>query len=160
MDPSPLEAFRTRCRRDLTFSITDAGQPTKGDPRHRLSFREIHRVHPPPTIIEQIEFCENHNPVWTAAPAAVGLNAAQCTALDAATANARVSYYAAQVIRAQSKSAILTQNANAAVMRGQIADLIRQIKAFAELQSNPNAIYAMNTTRRHRGLDTVSQMAL
>jgi hypothetical protein len=58
----------------------------------------------PETVIQQIEFCEAHNPVWSAAPAAVGLNALQCTALTTATANARKAFNDAQVARQASKA--------------------------------------------------------
>jgi hypothetical protein len=96
----------------------------------------------PETVIEQIEFCEAHWPVWNVAPAAVGLLAPAVAALKTATETARSSYNAAQTARQASKAATITQNSNAALMRGQVADLIRQIKAFAELQANPNTVYA------------------
>ncbi|XVJ58673.1 MAG: fibronectin type III domain-containing protein [Tepidisphaera sp.] len=96
----------------------------------------------PETVIQQIEFCEAHNPVWSAAPAAVGLNALQCTALTTATANARKAFNDAQVARQASKAFTTTLNSSAGIMRGQVADLIRQIKAFAELQANPSVVYA------------------
>jgi hypothetical protein len=96
----------------------------------------------PETVIEQIEFCEAHWPVWTPAPTAIGLTAPLVAGLKTATEAARSSYNLAQAARAASKSATITQNSNAALMRGQVADLIRQIKAFAELQANPNTVYA------------------
>ena len=96
----------------------------------------------PPTIIEQIEFCEAHNPTWSVAPTSIGLTALQMTALTTATTNARKAYNDAQLAREASKGATTTLHTNAATMRGQVSDLIRQIKAYAELQSNPGAVYA------------------
>lgn len=96
----------------------------------------------PPTVIGQIEFCEAHWPVWNAAPIAIGLTAPQVVALKTATEAARASFNAAQVAREASRAATVTQNSNASLMRSNAADLIRQIKAFAELQSNPNTVYA------------------
>lgn len=96
----------------------------------------------PSTKIEQIQFCEAHVPLWAAAPAAIGLTAAQVTALSAATMNARKSFDAAQAARDASKAATTSLNADAGTMRDQAADLIRVIKGFADLQSNPAAVYA------------------
>lgn len=96
----------------------------------------------PDTTIEQIQFCEAHNPVWAATPAAIGLTAAQVTALSTATTSARKAYNDAQAARQASKGATTTLHTEAATMRGQVSDLIRQIKAFAELQGNPGTVYA------------------
>ena len=96
----------------------------------------------PNVLIDQIQFCEAHAPVWALAPTAIGLTAAQVTALSTATAAARKSYNDAQAAREASKAATMTQNTNVTTMRVQAADLIRQIKAFAELQANPGAVYA------------------
>ena len=96
----------------------------------------------PQTVIEQIEFCEAHWPVWTPAAVSIGLAAPMVAAMKTATETARNSYNLAQAAREASKAATTTLNSNAAIMRGQVADLIRQIKAFAELQANPNTVYA------------------
>lgn len=96
----------------------------------------------PTTLIEQIEFCEAHIPTWTATPAAIGLTAAQVTALNSLTSAARKSYNDAQVARDVSKAATLEMKADAGLMRNQAAALIRSIKTFAEAQANPDAIYA------------------
>lgn len=96
----------------------------------------------PPTKIEQIQFCEAHTPVWSTTPAAIGLTAAQVTALFNATEDARKSYNDAISARDASKAATTSSNADAAIMRDKAADLIRQIKAYAQLQANPAAVYA------------------
>lgn len=96
----------------------------------------------PDTLIEQIEFCESHWPLWNAAPTSVGLTAPLVLGLKTATEAARASFNSAIVARQASKAATTTQNANGTTMRGVAADLIRQIKAYAELQSNPATVYA------------------
>lgn len=96
----------------------------------------------PANLIDQIQFCEAHAPVWAGAPATIGLTAAQVTALSAATTAARKSYNDAQAVREASKAATITQKTNGRTMALQAADLIRQIKAYAELQANPGPVYA------------------
>lgn len=97
----------------------------------------------PETVIGQIQFCESHAPVWAAAPpATIGLTAAQCTALTAATTGARKAFNDAQAAREASKAFTTAMNGTVGTLRSQVSDLIRQIKAFAELQTNPNATYA------------------
>ena len=96
----------------------------------------------PDTTIGQIQFCEAHNAVWAIAPAAIGLTAAQVTALTTATGTARKSFNDAQIARQASKAATTKLRTDAAVMRSQVADLVRQIKAFAELQAVPGTVYS------------------
>lgn len=43
----------------------------------------------PPTVLEQIQFCEAHIPVWQNNPAGIGLTAAQVTAFAGAVSDAR-----------------------------------------------------------------------
>jgi hypothetical protein len=96
----------------------------------------------PQALNDQIIFCEAHAPVWAAAPTTIGLTAAQCTALAAATSNARSSFNKAQNAREASKAATTTLHGDVTILRGQVSDLIRQIKAYAELQANPMTVYA------------------
>lgn len=96
----------------------------------------------PNSVIDQIQFCETHLPVWSVSPTALGLTTSQLEQLESSTADARAAYTAAQAARSASKAATTTLNANASTMRGVAADLIRQIKAFAELQGDPSSVYA------------------
>ncbi|MDP1662371.1 MAG: hypothetical protein Q8L55_10705 [Phycisphaerales bacterium] len=97
----------------------------------------------PQTIIEQIEFCEAHVLVWTAAPAAsVGLTAPQVALLDNLTKEARDCYTQAQEARASSKAATTKQGAAMVDMRAKVGELVAQIKSFANLQANPAAVFA------------------
>src|SRR5262245_21612322 len=96
----------------------------------------------PNALNDQIIFCEAHAPVWTAAPTTIGLTAAQCTTMTSNTSKARGSFNAAQSAREASKAATTTLHKDVTTMRDQVASLIAQIKAFAELQSNPATVYA------------------
>ena len=97
----------------------------------------------PDTVIGQIQFCEAHAPVWATTPAAIGLTAAQVTALSSATTTARKSFNDAQTQRQASKAATTKLHTDAGTMKAQVADLIRQIKAYAELQATPGGVYAL-----------------
>lgn len=96
----------------------------------------------PVNALEQIQFCENHLAPWGNEPASIGLTATQVTALTNVTMQARQAYNDAQTARLASKAATTTLNSRVAAMRAQASDLIRQIKAYAQLQNNPAAVYA------------------
>lgn len=92
--------------------------------------------------LEAIQFCETHIPVWQANPPAIGLTGGQVGTLETLTKNAREAYDAALTAREKSKSATTTYHNNATLMRGNAADLIRLVKAFADASPNPSTIYA------------------
>lgn len=71
------------------------------------------------------------------------LTAAQVTALSSATTNARKSYNDAQAAREASKAKTITVNNDVKNMKNQAANLIAQIKAFADLQASPANVYAL-----------------
>lgn len=96
----------------------------------------------PPNQQEAIQFCESHTPIWSSTPTAIGLTAAQVTALDTLTKAARTAFTAAQNARQASKAATTTLDAAVRSMRLQAADLVRVVKGYAELQNNPAPIYA------------------
>lgn len=97
----------------------------------------------PPTIIEQIEFCEAHLPVWNELATQIGLTSAQLTAFSPKVSAARGAYNAALAAREASKAATTDMKADAGLMRSAASDLIRAIKNYAENQSNPDAVYAL-----------------
>lgn len=101
----------------------------------------------PKVKVEQVEFCETHAPLWTAAPpASIGLTAAQCTLFTTLTINARKAYDDAQDAKLAYRNAVTMQNdelAKAISGPGGAADLIRFIKSFAENTANPNSIYSL-----------------
>lgn len=92
----------------------------------------------PETKLEQIQFCETHNPIWAANAAAIGLTPAQVTSLTGLTTAARASYNSAQTARQASKGATTTFHNNTRSMREVAADLIAVIKAYAESKNDPN----------------------
>lgn len=96
----------------------------------------------PSKTIEALEFCELHWPIWTSAPAAVGLTAANVLAMKNATDAARASYDIAQNARLASKAATTSLGAAISDMRSVTGELINQIRSFAELQSNPALVYS------------------
>jgi hypothetical protein len=96
----------------------------------------------PNSLNGQIQFCETHAPVWAASPAGVGLTAPQLVILTELTNDARGAFESANAAREASKAATITLRSEVDEMRDYAADLIRQIKAFAELQEDPAAVYA------------------
>lgn len=96
----------------------------------------------PDKDVDQLQFCEAHYPIWATAPAAIGLSAQAVTDFQQATKACRTAYNAALAARQASKAATTTSDAAFADMRNRARDLIRQVKAFADLQTNPSAVYA------------------
>lgn len=92
--------------------------------------------------LEAIQFCETHIPVWQANPAAIGLTPGQVGTLQTLTKNAREGYNEAQAAREKSKSWTTIYHSSTSLMRGNAADLIRLVKAFADASPNPATIYA------------------
>ncbi len=92
----------------------------------------------PANRLEQVEFCENHIDVWAAAPTTIGLTAAQVTALDGLTQEARKDYAAALLARQASKVATQEFYESCASMRDKAAELVRVIKTFADTSNNPD----------------------
>ncbi len=98
----------------------------------------------PDKLLQQIEFCEQHLPAWTAAPAtAIGLTAAQLTTLGTLTTAARASYNAALAARQASKAATNGMHEQVELMREFASDLVRVIKGFADLQTVPGNVYTL-----------------
>ena len=91
--------------------------------------------------VQQIEFCESHWPVWIAAPATIGLTAAQVTAFKALTETARAKYQGAISAREASKSATDSYHQTEDDMAAAAGALINTIRAFAEQTANPG-VYA------------------
>lgn len=92
----------------------------------------------PETRLAQIEFCESHVPVWTGAPATIGLLPAQCTLLSTLTGDARTAYELAVIARNTARSSTQAYHDKVDAMRNQAADMVKAIKAFAATSNNPN----------------------
>lgn len=95
----------------------------------------------PSTILAKIEFFEQRLPDWAADPAAIGLTAPQISDLINRTTAARQAYSAAQQIRQQSRNATAVQNDAVSAMASFGSDLIATIRAFADLQTDPVAVF-------------------
>lgn len=96
----------------------------------------------PEDRLAQIQFCEAHNPVWAANAVAIGLTAAQVTALTTQTTAARAKYNAAQAAREASKGATTDFYNVTRTMVNTVRDLILLIKTTAETKNDPG-IYAI-----------------
>lgn len=100
----------------------------------------------PDKKVEQVQFCESHTSVWSENASGIGLSSAQAGAFKNLTTAARAAYDAAQMAKQAYRAAITTQNAAIAAAisgPGGASDLIRVIKGFANLQSSPDAVYAL-----------------
>ena len=93
--------------------------------------------------VEQLQWCESHWPIWTANAAAIGLTAGQVVSFKTLTQSARAAFDAAQNAKQAYHAAVTAQNAALTQATSSAADLIRVIKGFAELTSNPDPVYAL-----------------
>lgn len=92
----------------------------------------------PKGIAERLAFFEQHAPVWAASPAAIGLTAAQVTALASLVNTARTAFNAAQNARSASRAATVSQTDAMGSLSDYGADLIKTIRAFAETTKDPS----------------------
>ncbi|MCC6323063.1 MAG: hypothetical protein IT438_16695 [Phycisphaerales bacterium] len=90
---------------------------------------------------DQVIFCENHYPIWEVAPTSIGTTALAVGGLKTATISARTKFNVAQTARQASKNATLDFYNTCGDMRTKAAQIIAAIKAFAEQQADPEAIY-------------------
>ena len=95
----------------------------------------------PQSDLEQIQFFENHLPIWSITPASLGLSGPQCVLLTTLTKNARDAYVLAQKARDASKASTSAYHDDTMLMRNLGADMIRLIKAFADASANPVPVY-------------------
>jgi len=96
----------------------------------------------PNTRLEQLIFAEAHLPVWNTTPAAIGLTAAQVTALTSLIQEARKDFDASVAARDASKAATEAMYGSIGQMRDQLAAMVRSIKTFAEASADPAAVYS------------------
>jgi hypothetical protein len=96
----------------------------------------------PGSTHQQLEWLEAHLPTWQANAAAIGLSAAQVTALAALVTAARTAFDAMLIARDDSKSATMLFNNAIAAALDPARDYVKTIKAFAETSGNPD-VYAL-----------------
>ena len=89
-----------------------------------------------------IEFCESHAKVWENAPTAIGLTVAQVNDLYSKLQAAQVDMDNATTARLASKAATTAFNTSCETLRADVSELVRQIKAYADLQTTPGNVYA------------------
>ena len=95
----------------------------------------------PNSRIGKVEFYEAHVDVWAAAPTSIGLTAAQVTALETATGNARKAYEEQLAAIDAAKAATLNFYNCVRLMHnapGKGADMVQTIRTFAQTTNNPN----------------------
>ncbi len=95
----------------------------------------------PTTILERIEFFEQRIADWTANAGDIGLTPQQANDLAGRLVLARSAYNAAQASRQQAKNDTQTQTQAMRELSRYGADLIAVIRAFADLQPDPIAVY-------------------
>jgi len=91
----------------------------------------------PKNDLDQITYFEEHLPIWTANAAQIGLLPAQVTAFSALVTAARNQFNAAQAIRSASKAQTVNFHIKLDAMNEGGSDLIRTIRAYADLQNDP-----------------------
>ncbi|MEL6497911.1 MAG: hypothetical protein AAGJ54_01795 [Planctomycetota bacterium] len=95
----------------------------------------------PNSVLGSIEFFEQRLTDWAANAEAIGLTPQQVNDLIASTTASRQAYNAAQQIRQQSRNATQTQRLAVREMNRLGSDLIAAIRSFADLQTDPNAVF-------------------
>jgi len=89
------------------------------------------------TIIGKLSFFEEHLPVWSADPAAIGIDAAQIASLALLVNTARTDFDNAAAIRNSALAATEAQKNSIDAMYQLGADLLKTIRAFAETTNDP-----------------------
>ncbi len=96
----------------------------------------------PKRLNDFLPWASTHAAIWKVSPATIGLTAPQATAVDNAVNTANDNYSLQLAAYDKAKAATLTQQDSTSTARTAVADAIRSIRAFAEQQSNPSAVYA------------------
>jgi hypothetical protein len=95
----------------------------------------------PSRLQDQLDFFEQHAPVWVANAEQIGLTTDQATAFETLATNARSSYNAKLSAESAARIANVQMREKVAETRRMASTLIRTIKAFAEASQNPQEIY-------------------
>jgi hypothetical protein len=97
----------------------------------------------PRNVPELLDWAEVHGDAWNAAPASIGLTAAQVAAFKNKSATARTSVVNQDAANQVKLAATITARSDVGTLRSGAADLIAIIKGFAENSANPAAVYAL-----------------
>lgn len=89
-----------------------------------------------------LEFCNAHAQLWNSAYAEIGLSPAQAAAFKTLTNDGTTNYNAAVAADAAKRAATLTSQSTIRELRRVAGETINIIRAFAENQPNPDAVFA------------------
>jgi hypothetical protein len=92
------------------------------------------------SILGKLSFFEEHLPVWSVDPAAIGIDAAQIASLALLVTAARTDFDSVAAIRNSAMAATEAQNNSIDAMYDLGADLLKTIRAFAET-TNDSSVY-------------------
>jgi hypothetical protein len=95
----------------------------------------------PSKIADFVPWINSRTPVWKAAPATVGLTAAQATAIDNAAKELEIAYAAANKARQESKNATAFQDGALRAALTLLQQDIRIIDAYAANSPSPAGVY-------------------
>jgi hypothetical protein len=90
-----------------------------------------------------LAWCKHHEPIFTDNTTAIGISVTQAAAFATATTAAQNSVDAVEAARSAFRAAVQTANIAVRTLRGQAGDAVRSVRSFAELQPDPQAIYAL-----------------
>lgn len=88
-----------------------------------------------------LDWAQAHADTWQAAGASIGLTAGQAAAFVASASTARTAFNNQQAAQDAAKVATAQQQEAVSDARREAGDLIRIIKSYAEVQSNPDTVY-------------------
>lgn len=92
----------------------------------------------PNKIVDEIQFGEEHAPLWVANRAALSLTTVQTDAVTAAVSAARKAFNDANNARLASKNATMTLKNAMATLHPLLANIVQDIRLTAESTHNPN----------------------
>lgn len=95
----------------------------------------------PSRLQDQLDFFDQHAPVWVANAAAIGLTPIQASAFADMANDARASYTAKLTAETNARIANNAMRDTVGETRRSASSLIRTIKAFAEASANPQEVY-------------------
>jgi hypothetical protein len=96
----------------------------------------------PKKLSDLVAFVDAHIPIWTVAPANVGLTPAQVSSLSTQLNNTSGAIENRNQAVNAAKAATLEQNEQGSDLRSLAAACIRSIKTYAEAQAKPALVYA------------------
>ena len=86
--------------------------------------------------VDKVQFCEQHNPIWSANATAIGTTTTAVTDLTTKTTAARAAFNAQKTAQDNAKSATLAFNDAVRLMNNAAAEIIKSIKVKAGISGN------------------------